>query len=168
MMYLLITVISVISFRGSDDLPKPQDKPMFQPPQGWKVTRRSESVLFFDAPAPAESCRIAVASPMEAKGSITMWFGMVQAPDPVVTESKVTEGKTKGGYKTLRQTKVVMRRSGEVHRHYCGLECGKGFVLILYSAPNEELFKKHLGEVDKLLDSWDATGTFSSEPKEKK
>ena len=41
-------------------------------------------------------------------------------------------------------------------------------MLILYSASSEELFKKNLKEVQELVDSWDASGTFPSGSKQEK
>jgi hypothetical protein len=146
----------------ADDPPKDQPKPMFQAPKGWRMKRRSEGVLFFDLPGPKDGagCRIAVMEPMEARGSFEDWFQLVQAPDPVVSESKITVGKSKGGYATLRQTRVVRQSRGNLHRHYCGLDVGKRYALILYSSSSEELFNKHLKEVQAVVDTWDASGRF--------
>ena len=102
--------------------PRARAKPMFRAPEGWVMTRRSDDVVFYDAPGrkDREICRIGVIAPMEVKSSFAEWFQLVQAPDPVVSESKVTEGKSKGGYETLRQTRVVEQSRGNLHRHYCG------------------------------------------------
>jgi hypothetical protein len=128
----------------AEDPPKGQSKPMFRAPDGWKMTRRSDDLLFFDAPGlkDRETCRIAVMAPMEARSSFSEWFQLVQAPDPVVSESKVTEGKSKGGYETLRQTRVVERSRGRLHRHYCGLHVGTSYVLILFSSADQSLFDR--------------------------
>ncbi len=146
----------------ADDPPKGRAKPMFQAPKGWNMKPRSEDLLFYDAPGlkDGETCRIAVLAPMEAKSSFAEWFQLVQAPDPVVSEGKVVEGKSKGGYETMQQARVVERSAGKLHRQYYGLHVGTSYVLILYSASSEELFKKNLKEVQALVDSWDAAGTF--------
>jgi hypothetical protein len=162
MAVLISTALASVGKSLADDPPKGQAKPMFRAPEGWMMTRRSDDVVFYDAPGrkDREVCRIGVIAPMEVKSGFEEWFQLVQAPDPVVSETRVTEGKSKGGYETLRQTRVVEQSRGNLHRHYCGMRVGKSYVLILYSASSEELFKKNLEEVQELVDSWDASGTF--------
>ncbi len=83
----------------------------------------------------------------------------------LVSASKVTGGKSKGGYETLRQTRVVERSRRRLHRHYCGLHVGTSYVLILFSSSDQSLFDGNLKEVEKLVDSWDASGAFPTETK---
>ena len=173
--WLCMAVLISTSLAGAgrslaDDPSKASTMPMFRAPEGWVMTRRSDDVVFYDAPGrkDREVCRIGVIAPMEVKSTFADWFQLVQAPDPVVSETKVTEGKSKGGYETLRQTRVVEQSRGNLHRHYCGMRVGTGYVLILYSASSEELFKKNLELVQKLVDSWDASGTFPRGSKREK
>jgi hypothetical protein len=55
---------------------------------------------------------------------------------------------------------------GKLHRHYCGLHVGTNNVLILFSSSNESLFDTNLKEVQKLVDSWDASGVFPAANKQ--
>src|SRR5437867_5633045 len=96
-------LLSFLATAGRGALNHPatqQSKLMFTPPNGWRMTQCSERLIFFDAPdlKDKESCRIAVGTPMDVPFSFAQWFGDVQAPDPVVSESRVTEDKTKRGY----------------------------------------------------------------------
>jgi len=135
---------------------------MFQAPKGWQHTWRSDNLLFFDATKLKEgqTCRIAVVSPSEISGGFKEWFSLIQAPDPVIEESRIEEGKTMGGYEMLRQTRVVRKEAGNLHRMYVGLRDGNRFVLVLYTANDKELFEAHTKEVKALVDSWDFTGQF--------
>lgn len=138
-------------------------KQMFQSPRDWKFTPRSESVLFYDAPdlKKDEGCRIAVMSPSELGGGFKEWFALVQAPDDVVEQSKLVEGKSKGGYETLRLSKVVKKPSGnELHRLYYGLRDGNRFALILCTAPNADLLKTAAKEAEVIVNSWDFSKEF--------
>jgi hypothetical protein len=168
MAVLLPTALADPGETRAEDPPKGQLKPMFRAPDGWKMTRRSDDLLFFDAPVPKgqETRRIAVIAPMEEKLSFSEWFQLVQAPAPVVSESKVTKGKSNGGYETLRQIRVVEKSGGKLHRHYCGLHVGTNNVLILFSSSHESLFDTNLKEVQKLVDSWDASGVFPAANKQ--
>ncbi len=167
---LISTALAGVGRSLADDPSEALVKPMFRAPEGWVMTRRSDDVVFYDAPGrkDREVCRIGVIAPMKVKSSFEEWFQLVQAPDPVVSESKVTEGKSKGGYETLRQTRVVEQSRGNLHRHYCGMRVGTSYVLILYSASSEELFKKNLKKLQELVDSWDASGTFPRGSKQEK
>lgn len=140
-------------------------KQMFQAPKDWRPTRFSDSVIFYDAPnlKPGEECRVSVFSRTEVS-TFKNWFTRVQGTDAVVEESKLVEGKSKGGYETLRLTKVVRLSTGRlVYRQYLALRDGKRMALIASTASSEELLKSATKQADEMADSWDYTAVFPAE-----
>ena len=137
-------------------------KLMFQAPKDWKPTRFSDSVIFYDAPdlKKGEHCRVSVFSRTEVS-TFKDWFARVQAKDPVIEESKLVEGKSKGGYETLRLSKVVKLPTGKAeHRLYLALQEGKRYALILCTASSEELLKAAVKQAEGVADSWDYSAEF--------
>lgn len=144
------------------DPPSASPKLMFQAPKNWKPTRFSDSVIFYDAPGlkKGEHCRVSVFSRTEVS-MFKEWFARVQGKDPLVEESKLVEGKSKGGYGTLRLSKVVNLPSGKAeYRLYLALREGKRFALILCTASSEELLKVAVKQAEGVADSWDYSKEF--------
>ena len=141
--------------------PRGGPKQMFQAPKGWRPTRISESVLFYDAPdlKKGEHCRVSVFSRTEIS-TFKDWFARVQGTEPAIEESKLVEGKSKGGYETLRLSKVMKNPSGQAHRLYYALRDGQRFALIICTASSEELLKAAAKQAEELADSWDFSGEF--------
>jgi hypothetical protein len=143
------------------DPPGGNTKLMVQAPKDWKPTRFSDSVIFYDAPdlKKGEHCRISVFSRTEIS-TFKEWFARVQAPETVIEESQLVEGKSKGGYATLRLSKVVELPSGKAYRLYYALQDGKRYALILCTASSEGLLKAAVKRAEGVADSWDYSAEF--------
>lgn len=163
---------AALDANGTQPASQPATQPdaWFEAPEDWSIQRRNR-VVFLDSPEEegAPSARIALLPKMKfagRQGDLTFedWFGLVQQPDPIISQGKLERSKDAAGRPTLRLTKTVEDGGQTVHRVYYAVRDDDEALLVLLTVVPAEQTEPFVVTFDKFVKSIDVEQAPPSHP----